>query len=70
MQIEINTDSVFATPFNGFEEIGPRRSDKEGFVVHGLDGPEADRNTDPVQSCACNLSDVLFRLDDYISWFA
>ena len=62
MQINVYTQAIFAGPPEGFKDILPTGTSHERFVAPCLNRPEGNRETDPVQSCAGDLSEVLLSL--------
>ena len=67
MQVEFDADTVFATPGNHTEDVFPADFLEEWLAIPRFDCPEWDGETDPVETCASNLSEVDFGLEKYQS---
>ena len=63
MEIYQNPKSVLPCPLEGTEDILPGRASHEGFAIPHVNSPPGDRNSDPIQSSACDLRKVLFGLN-------
>lgn len=48
VKVEVDAETVLASPGDGFEEVGPRDAFEEGLVAPGFDGPPADGDANPV----------------------
>ena len=68
MQVDLDTQAIFTSPPEGFEDILPAGPSHEWFVAPCFDRPEWNRDTDPVQACASDLSKILLSLQ-WIIWF-
>ena len=62
VEIEVDPKSVFARPFDRFQEIGPRDALEVRLVGVLFNGPEPDGEPDPVEARTRNLREVLFSL--------
>jgi len=61
MKVEVDTKTVFASPFDGFQEVRPADFGEERLAGIDLDGPERKGNTDPVETSGGDLSKVFLR---------
>ena len=64
MKIYQNPQSVLPRPLEGTEDVLPGRANHEGLAIPHVNGPPRDRDSDPIQSSACDLREVLLGLDD------
>ena len=62
VEVEVDPDTVFPCPLDGFEEVGPTCPREEWFAIPYLDRPEREGQSDPVQPCCCDLCKVIFGL--------
>lgn len=64
MKVEVDSETVLASPFERLEDVLPANAFKHGFVGVGLDAPEANGEADPVQAGAGDLGEILFGLKE------
>jgi hypothetical protein len=61
VQVEVDAKSIFACPFDRFEEVCPRSFGEERFASAGFDCPVSYRDTDVIETGTCDLSKILLR---------
>lgn len=62
MQVEVNAQAVLARPVERLECVVPRGVREEGLVADRAECIERDGESDPVQTGASNLREVLLGL--------
>lgn len=60
MEIQIDTEAVFASPLDCLEEVGPANFGKEWLSRVDFDSPERKWNADPIETSSGNLSEIFF----------
>jgi hypothetical protein len=60
VEIKVDTNTIFASPFDGFEEVSPGCLGKEWFSGVDFDSPEGEWDTDPVEAGCGDLSEIFF----------
>lgn len=68
MKVDLHTQAIFTSPFEGLKYILPAGASHERFVAPCLDRPKRNRDTDPIQTGAGDLGKILFGLQ-HILWF-
>ena len=63
MQVNRNPETVLPRPLEGAKDVLPARAGQERLITPDVDGPEGDRQSDPIQPGACNLREILLGLD-------
>ena len=67
MQVEVDTETVLASPFDRLEEVLPCNTLEEWFAGVDLDGPVGERDTNEVEPCSSDLCEVLLSLSLTVS---
>ena len=62
MKIETDPQPILARPLKRLERIRPRNLGQERLPFPSVNRPVWNRQTDPIQSRACDLCKVLFGL--------
>jgi hypothetical protein len=62
VEAHIDTETILAGPFDGFEEIFPRNFRKVGFVGIRLDGLKWHWDANPVETSGSNHRKIFFNL--------
>ena len=62
MQFQEHAQTVLPCPLDSEKDVVPRGLRQERFTRPDVDSPVRHRKADPVETCSCNLSEVLLRL--------
>ena len=62
MKVNLHTQAIFTSPLESLKDILPAGTSHEWFVAPGLDRPERNRNSDPIQTGASDLGKILLSL--------
>jgi hypothetical protein len=63
VEVNCNPETVLPRPLEGAKDVLPARAGQERLITPDVDGPVRNRQSDPIQSGACNLREILLGLD-------
>ena len=63
MKIYRNPDTVLPCPLEGAQNVLPAGAGQEGFASPYINSPPGNRQSNPIETCACNFGKILFNLD-------
>jgi hypothetical protein len=71
VKIQVDPQTVFPRPTESFQHVSPSDSTKERLSLVSFDSPPSERNSNPVESGSCDLSEIflsLFRRDSLVNF--